>query len=72
MLCSLVDQEISMTDTSIIDLDTGAVVEKRGRGHPHGHKNKPIEASMVISLRRQNSAKVALWEVRTSPNLIYL
>jgi hypothetical protein len=38
-----------MEDTSVIDLDTEAVVEKRGRGHPRGSKNKPKDVSMVAS-----------------------
>jgi hypothetical protein len=38
-----------MADTGAIDLDTGAVVEKHGRGHPCGSKNKPKDASMVGS-----------------------
>jgi hypothetical protein len=46
--CSSVDQEIYMADTGIIDMDTGVVVEKRGRGHPRGSKNKPKEVSMAI------------------------
>jgi hypothetical protein len=36
-----------MTDAGAIDLDTGAVVEKHGRGHPRGSKNKPKDISMV-------------------------
>jgi hypothetical protein len=54
---SSVDQEISMADTSIIDLDTGAMVEKHGRGHPRGSKNKPKEVSMAIS----SSSASAKW-----------
>jgi hypothetical protein len=38
-----------MADAGVIDLDTGAVVEKRGRGRPHGSKNKPKDISMVAS-----------------------
>jgi hypothetical protein len=38
-----------MSDTGIIDLGTGAVVEKRGRGRPRGSKNKPKDASNVAS-----------------------
>jgi hypothetical protein len=38
-----------MADTGVIDLDTSPVVEKRGRGHPRGSKNKPKGASMTIS-----------------------
>jgi hypothetical protein len=38
-----------MADTGVIDLDTGVVVEKRGRVRPRGSKNKPKEASMAIS-----------------------
>jgi hypothetical protein len=38
-----------MADAGVVDLDTGAVMEKRGRGHPHGSKNKPKDASLVAS-----------------------
>jgi hypothetical protein len=38
-----------MADAGVIDLDTGAVVEKCGRGRPRGSKNKPKDASMVVS-----------------------
>jgi hypothetical protein len=38
-----------MADTSVIDQDTGVMVEKRGRGRPRGNKNKPKEASMAVS-----------------------
>jgi hypothetical protein len=38
-----------MADAGVIDLDTGAVVEKRGRGRPRGNKNKPTDVSMVAS-----------------------
>jgi hypothetical protein len=38
-----------MVDAGVIDLDIGAVVEKRGRGRPRGSKNKPKDASMVAS-----------------------
>jgi hypothetical protein len=38
-----------MADADVISLDTGAVVEKRGRGRPRGSKNKPKDASMVVS-----------------------
>jgi hypothetical protein len=38
-----------MVDTGVIDLDTGAVVEKCGCGRPRGSKNKPKDASMVVS-----------------------
>jgi hypothetical protein len=36
-----------MADASVIDLDTGAVVEKHGRGHPRGSKNNLKDVSMV-------------------------
>jgi hypothetical protein len=39
-----------MADTSVIDLETGAVVEKRGHGRPRGSKNNPKETSMAVSL----------------------
>jgi hypothetical protein len=32
-----------------VNLDTGVLMEKRGRGHPRGSKNKPKDASMVAS-----------------------
>jgi hypothetical protein len=38
-----------MADTRVIDLDTDAAVEMRGRDRPHGSKNKPKGASMVVS-----------------------
>jgi hypothetical protein len=38
-----------MADTGAIDLDTGAVVEKCGHGRPRDSKNKPKDASMVVS-----------------------
>jgi hypothetical protein len=38
-----------MAYTSVIDLDTGAVVEKHGSGRPRSSKNKPKDASMVVS-----------------------
>jgi hypothetical protein len=38
-----------MEDTSIIDLDTRAVVENPRHGRPRGSKNKPKETSMAVS-----------------------
>jgi hypothetical protein len=38
-----------MADAGVINLDTGAVVEKRGCGRPRGSKNKPKDVSMVAS-----------------------
>jgi hypothetical protein len=38
-----------MADTRVIDLDTGVMVEKHGRGRPCGSKNKPKVASRTIS-----------------------
>jgi hypothetical protein len=38
-----------MADAGVIDRDTGAVMEKRGRDRPHGSKNKPKDVSMVAS-----------------------
>jgi hypothetical protein len=38
-----------MADAGVIDLDTGAVIEKHGRGRPCGRKNKPKDVSMVAS-----------------------
>jgi hypothetical protein len=34
-----------MVDAGVIDLDVGAVTEKRGRGRPRGSKNKPKDVS---------------------------
>jgi hypothetical protein len=39
-----------MADTGVVNLDTGAVMEKRGRGRPRDSKNKPKDASLVASL----------------------
>jgi hypothetical protein len=41
--------DLLMADAGVIDLDTGAVVEKRGRGRPRGSRNKPKDISMVAS-----------------------
>jgi hypothetical protein len=38
-----------MAYASVIYLDTGVVVEKRGRGRPRGSRNKPKDISMVAS-----------------------
>jgi hypothetical protein len=38
-----------MVDAGVIDLDTGAMMEKRGRGYPCDSKNKPKDVSMVAS-----------------------
>jgi hypothetical protein len=38
-----------MADAGVIDLDTSIAIEKRGRGHPRGSKNKPKDVSMVAS-----------------------
>jgi hypothetical protein len=38
-----------MADADVIDLDAGAVMEKRGHGRPRGSKNKPKDMSMVAS-----------------------
>jgi hypothetical protein len=38
-----------MADASVIDLDTSAMMEKHGRGHPRGSKNNPKDVSMVAS-----------------------
>jgi hypothetical protein len=38
-----------MADAGVIDLDIGAVVEKRVHGHPRSSKNKPKDTSMVAS-----------------------
>jgi hypothetical protein len=36
-----------MADAGVVDLDTGALMEKWGRGRPRGSKNKPKDASLV-------------------------
>jgi hypothetical protein len=36
-----------MADGGVIDLDTGAVIEKHGCGRPRGSKNKPKPSSFV-------------------------
>jgi hypothetical protein len=38
-----------MADAGAINLDTSALMEKRGRGRPRGSKNKPKDASLVAS-----------------------
>jgi hypothetical protein len=38
-----------MADAGGANLDVGVLMEKRGRGHPRGSKNKPKDASMVAS-----------------------
>jgi hypothetical protein len=38
-----------MADADGSRLNLGAPVEKRGRGHPHGSKNKIISAAVVAS-----------------------
>jgi hypothetical protein len=38
-----------MADTRVVDLDTGVVVEKHGRGRPSGSKNKSRAATMDVS-----------------------
>jgi hypothetical protein len=38
-----------MVDAGVIDLDTGVMVEKHGRGRPRSSKNKPKDISMVAS-----------------------
>jgi hypothetical protein len=38
-----------MTDAGAADLDTSALMEKRGRDRPRGSKNKPKDASLVAS-----------------------
>jgi hypothetical protein len=41
-----------MADTGVVDLDAGIVVQKHGRGHPRGSKNKP----KVIAIASSSSA----------------
>jgi hypothetical protein len=36
-----------MADAGAINLDTGVLMEKWGRGRPRGSKNKPKDASLV-------------------------
>jgi hypothetical protein len=38
-----------MADAGASSLDTGALMEKQGCGHPRGSKNKPKDASLVAS-----------------------
>jgi hypothetical protein len=38
-----------MADAGAVELDTGALMEKRGRGRPCGSKNKLKDASLVAS-----------------------
>jgi hypothetical protein len=38
-----------MADAGVVNLDTGALMEKRGRGHPCSSKNTPKDASLVAS-----------------------
>jgi hypothetical protein len=38
-----------MADVGAANLDTGVLMEKRGRSHPRGSKNKPKDASLVAS-----------------------
>jgi hypothetical protein len=38
-----------MAGAGVIDLDTGAVMERCGRGRPRGSKNEPKDVSMVAS-----------------------
>jgi hypothetical protein len=38
-----------MADTRVVDLDTGVVVEKCGRGRPRGSKNKSKAATMDVA-----------------------
>jgi hypothetical protein len=38
-----------MSDPGVVNLDTGALMEKRGRGRPRGSKNKSKDASLVAS-----------------------
>jgi hypothetical protein len=39
----------TLTDIRVINLEDGVVVEKRGRGHPWGNKNKPKASIAKIS-----------------------
>jgi hypothetical protein len=39
-----------MADAGGANLNTGVLMEKRGRSHPHGSKNKSKDASLVASL----------------------
>jgi hypothetical protein len=38
-----------MADAGVVNLDTGAVIEKRGRDRPCGSKNKPKDSSLMAS-----------------------
>jgi hypothetical protein len=48
-----------MADVGAVNLDTNALMEKRGRGSPRGSKNKPKDASLVAlssaSMKRRPS-----------------
>jgi hypothetical protein len=63
-----------MDDTEVVDLDVGVMVEKRGRGLPHGSKNKSKVSSMAVSSSSTlvNGTPVIRWEVRTNLNLLLL
>jgi hypothetical protein len=52
--CLAIHCKISMANTGVVDLDASVVVEKHGRGRPHGSKNKP----KVISMAASSSAPV--------------
>jgi hypothetical protein len=57
-----------MVVAGVVDLDTGAMIEKQGRGRPCGSKNKTKDASLVASSSSASisGASAAPWEVRTS------
>jgi hypothetical protein len=63
-----------MADAGVINLDTGAVMEKQGHGRPHGSKNKPKDASLVASSSSASMKRCPAtpWEVRTSPSHLSL
>jgi hypothetical protein len=46
---SFCQAKLPTADAGVVDLDTGAEVEKRGRGHPRGSKNKPKGVSLMAS-----------------------
>jgi hypothetical protein len=63
-----------MADAGVINLDTGAVMEKQGHDRPHGSKNKPKDASLVASSSSASMKRCPAtpWEVRTSPSHLSL
>jgi hypothetical protein len=61
-----------MADAGGANMDTGVLMEKRGRGRPHGIKNKPKDASIVAlssaSMKRRPGRPVGS---KNKPNVPY-